>query len=440
MARRADTGADLSTPALWRCPGGAGLELEAKASLRPAPPLPLRAASRLLDALGLRGADLSPERMRRRAELATGLHEWGDDGFGENLELACRAVRDHPNLSPVGRIGVATYYHFHLVNRLRLVALDRREPAIRGVPVEKPLFIVGLYRTATTALHGLLAEDPRHRAPLTWELLCPTPLHPNARLDRQLRRLRVGLMLWLNRVLIPDQKYAHAVELDGPEECFFMLENHFTTSTLFNTFQAHAYAFDLLERDLRPSYRDERFQLQVLSWRREPRDWILKSPFHLWHLDDLLDVFPDARIVFTHRDVTRALPSNCSLSAMTTTKFGRAVDLQVLGDFWRHYYRAGIDRFLGQRMDLPKEQVFDVPPALFDRDPEAAVEAIYDHFGWTVTPGFRTRMRAHLQREASRRRLPHRYSLAMFGLDRAGIEREFADYSAYMRALDAQAS
>jgi hypothetical protein len=398
----------------------------------------MRALNRCFDALGVSGLELSAPAMRRRAELITGLRDWGDDdGFDENLATVCRAVSDTQGLSPVGRMGVATYYHWHLVNRLRLVDLDRREPSIRDVPIEKPLFIIGLYRTGTTALHGLLAEDPRHRAPLSWELLSPAPRARNPWLDRQIRRMRVGLILWINRVMIPEQKVAHLVDLDGPEECFFMLENHFTTSTLFNTFQAHAYAFDLLERDLRPSYCNERYHLQVLSWRREPRDWILKSPFHLWHLEDLIDVFPDARIVFTHRDVTQALPSNCSLSAMTTTKFGREVDLEALGEFWHRYYRAGIDRFLRQRTKIPKEQAFDMPPALFDRDPMGAVDAIYDHFGWNVTPEFRARMRAHLRRDESEPRLPHRYSLEMFGLDRAGIEREFADYTAYIRELNA---
>lgn len=375
--------------------------------------------------------------MRRRAEITTGLRDWGNDGFSDNLETVCREISNQTNLSPIGRFGIATYYHHHLVNRLRLVDLDRREPSIRDVPIEKPLFIVGLYRTGTTALHGLLAEDPRHRAPLTWELLSPTPLHRSARLDRQHRRLRVASLLWFNRVMMPDQKIAHNVELDGPEECFFSLENHFTSSTLFNSFQGYRYAFDLLDRDLRSSYRHERYHLQVLSWRQEPRDWILKSPFHLWHLDDLMDVFPDARIVFTHRDVTSALPSNCSLSAMTSTKLARHVDLQELGDFWHRYYRAGVDRFLEHRERIPAEQVFDVSPALFDRNPVGAVEAIYDHFQWDLTPEFRSRMTSHLDREARAPRLAHRYSLDMFGFERESIEREFADYSTYTEALDA---
>ena len=108
----------------------------------------------------------------------------------------------------------------------------------------------------------------------------------------------------------------------------------------------------LLEKDLRPAYQFLKSQLQVMSHGHPSKRWILKSPFHLWHLDALLDVFPDARIVFTHRSITESLPSNCSLSAMTTSKFSNHTDLKVLGQFWRRYYRIGMDRAIEQRQRI----------------------------------------------------------------------------------------
>src|SRR5690606_12748419 len=268
--------------------------------------------------------DLSPEAFLVRARRETGLEDFGGDASSRaRFDALCRAAEQSETLSPFGKVALGIFFHFHLTDRLRIVDQLARRPAISEVPVEAPVFIVGWYRTGTTLLHNLLAADQRHRAPRTWELVSPAPLSSDAARDRKLRTLRSQVILQLSRYLVPESEAAHYVPIDGPEECFFLLENDFVSSTMFNTYGAYDYADWLLEQDLRPSYRFLRQQLQLLSVDQPARRWVLKCPFHLWHLDALLDAFPDARFVFTHRDVAESLPSNCSLSAMTTSKFAR---------------------------------------------------------------------------------------------------------------------
>jgi hypothetical protein len=379
--------------------------------------------------------DLSPDAMRRRAELETGLSDWGDDGALERLEALCRSARTNTELTALGHFAIATYYHFHFVDRLRTIELLKQRPAIEEVPVEAPIFVIGWYRTGTTLLHNLLGADARHRAPRTFELLSPVPYSASASWDRRVRTARSQLLLQLSRYLMPEAESAHVSPIDGPEECFFLLENDFVSSTMFNTYMGFDYADWLLEQDLRPTYRFFRKQLQVLAHRDPPRRWVLKCPFHLWHLDALLDVFPDARIVFTHRDVTEALPSNCSLSAMTTSKFHHETDLEVLGAFWRHYYRQGISRAMEARARIPEDRCIDVPLPWISRAPMDALEAIYERFDLGFDAEVRASFQAALRRNPKRTKGKHRYTAAQFGLGAEQLRREFADYQAFYQEL-----
>jgi hypothetical protein len=398
------------------------------------PPAPVRALNSALSRFG-EFPELTPEAMLRRAKLETGLEDLGDPTSYDRLAALCREADGNPNLSPFGRIAVAIFYHFHMVDRLRMVELLKRRPEIDDTPVKEPIFIIGWYRTGTTLLHNLLAADSRHRAPRTWELISPAPLHDDLEWDRRLRTARTQFILQLSRYLVPESASAHYVPIDGPEECFFLLENDFVSSTMFNTYAGYDYADWLLEQDLRPSYHFFRQQLKILSYRQPAKRWVLKCPFHLWHLDALLDAFPDARIVFTHRDVTDALPSNCSLSAMTTSKFTRSTDLEEIGAFWRHYYRQGLSRAMEVRARIPEDRYIDVPLPWISKRPVEALEAIYRRFGLGYGPEVRAELMGALRNNPKQTKGEHRYTAEQFGLVPSQLRREFADYQGFYRDL-----
>ncbi|MBC7171876.1 MAG: sulfotransferase, partial [Polyangiaceae bacterium] len=391
--------------------------MDERFSLHLSPPAPVRALNAVLAPFA-HTPELSPEAMLRRARLETGLDDLGDPTAYGRLEALCREADSNPNLSPFGRIAVAIFYHFHIVDRLRIVDLLKRRPEIDDVPVKEPIFIVGWYRTGTTLLHNLLAADTRHRAPRTWELISAAPLHDDPAWDRRLRMMRTQFILQLSRYLVPESAAAHYVPIDGPEECFFLLENDFVSSTMFNTYGGYRYADWLLEQDLRPSYRFFRQQLKVLSYRHPEKRWVLKCPLHLWHLDALLDVFPDARIVFTHRDVAEALPSNCSLSAMTTSKFANRTSLEDIGEFWSRYYREGISRAMEARRRIPDDRCIDVPLPWISKRPVDALDAIYRHFDLGFGAETRGELLTALRNNPKQTKGEHHYTAAQFGLSR----------------------
>ncbi|MEO8605286.1 MAG: sulfotransferase, partial [bacterium] len=179
-----------------------------------------------------------------------------------------------------------------------------------------------------------------------------------------------------------------------------------------------------------PVYAEHKLQLQILSLAQPRRRWVLKCPFHLWALDALRATYPDALFVQTHRDVRHALPSNCSLSAMTTSKFVKQLDLQAHGAFWETYYARGMARGLASRTHIADGRIADVRMQDLSRAPVATMRAVYEQLGLR----FSTEVENAYHREALRHPRnahgPHVYTPENFGLEPDRLAARFADYHA----------
>jgi hypothetical protein len=401
-----------------------------RASLRPEPTRPAKLLNRVLAPLGSRFPDVSFETFARVAERITRLDDWGDDAAIARFRRCAEALQANDNLSPWGRIALRIYLQSKFVNHLKRVAFVRRHPEVREVPIEAPIVILGWYRTGTTLLHNLLTADLRHRAPRTWEVWFPVPFARDPRHDRRLRRAATAFLLGTNRFVVPEQAQAHYIEVDYPEECFFLLENAGCSTTLFNTCQAYDYGLSLLDEDLGPVYADHKLQLQILSLAQPRKRWVLKCPFHLWALDALLATYPDALCVQTHRDVRKALPSNCSLSAMTTSKFVTQLDLRAHGAFWEKFYALGMERGLASRQRIPDGRIADLRLTDLSRAPVPTIRALYEDLGLDFPLGVETAYRHEALQHPKDAHGAHVYSLEEFGLDAGRLAERFADYHA----------
>lgn len=401
--------------------------MEPALSLQLEPPATFRALNRIAGPLGDGFADLHVDTFARWAERETGLSDFGE-GFLARAERLCEAVRRNPNLTPTGRVALRVYYHVKFANRLRIVEYAKRHPDVHDVPIEAPIVVTGFYRTGTTLMQNLFGADPTHRLPRTWELTVPVPMSESADADRAARRAFTTFILGSNRYIIPDQASAHYITVDGPEECFFLQENSAFSTTLFNTYQAYDYAYEILDWDREAIYRELKLQYQIIAHRAPKKRLVVKCPFHLWNLDALMKVFPDAKIVHMHRDVTKSLPSNCSLSAMTTSKFAKKTDLAQLGRFWADYYRVGIDRALAARTSIPKSQVADVRLSDLTKDLVGTIRRVYAQFELPWDDYLASRYRVRMMDNPKDAHGVHVYSLEEFGLDPAELRGRFADY------------
>ncbi len=407
-----------------------------EASLEIVPPPIVRAFNRAFGKAAQKGIDLRPDAFRRRGELTTGLHDYGHPSFHEHLDSACRALHPNANLSPFGRFAAATFYHFHVENRLRIVDLLNQRPWLRDKEIVEPIFIVGFYRTGTTQMHNLLGADPRHRVAAAWELMSPVKLSRDPKRDGFLRRLRSRMIYDLSKIVVPEARVAHHVELEGPEEEFFLMENDFLSTTLMNTYQGWDYAWETLDWDMAPIYESLRQQLCILAEDEPERRWVLKTPYHLWHLPALYAAFPDARFVFTHRSVPEALASYCSLSAMTTSKFAVHTDLERIGRFWFDFYQEGMKRAIAARPLIPESQRIDVPLTALSKNPIGTLRAIYDYFGIPFAEAeqpIREKLEGLTQEAKAKGK--HRYRPSQFGLSETKVVKAFSHYEAFYREL-----
>jgi hypothetical protein len=311
-----------------------------------------------------------------------------------------------------------------LSNRLGIADILQRHPEIDDIPIERPIFIVGWFRSGTTLLHRMLSQGEGVRFPRAWELFFPVP-GPGDR-DREARRRlrRMRRYLGLAHTVIPALREMHPIEAESAEESSVLLDNEGVGVYFVHAFGAMSHGRFLGDRDLGYAYRSLRRQLQLLSWAGGRGRWVLKCPFTMWKLDELLDVFPDACIVHTHRDAGHSVPSVCSLSAILQHSFCENVDLQVIGRFWSDFCLEGLKRSLAFRRSHPRIQVIDVHFSDLVADPAGVVRRVASHLDLRIAPtAFDTPLAAGSSKHGR-----HDYDLADFGLDAGELDERFAPF------------
>ncbi|QFR00656.1 sulfotransferase [Streptomyces phaeolivaceus] len=353
----------------------------------------------------------------------------GDAEFVEGFRFLLREWAKDEELSPVGWQSAQSHVRRHLTNRARIRRLIAENPAIAEEPVEKPVFVVGLPRTASTLTHGVLSLSDDHRCPLLWELLAPG-LEPTPG-ERQKRITTARRVLDAAHLLSPRFRDIHPMTAEGPEECTFLLPHALVPLSQARIPAYHAWHF---ERDAVPDYRHLKRAFQVLQYGRPRRRWILKSPFHTGNLDALIKVFPDATLVWTHRDPAAAVASFCSLVEVGMVTSRREVDPHGLGATWLDLLSRSVRRGLAARAAVPREALVDLPFSALGSDPAAGAPKLYDAVGARWTEADAARLPEAATRAKGSR--PHRYDLARYGLTPADVESAFAEYNALRAEVD----
>jgi len=395
----------------------------------------LNAAGGALRTLGLPLLRLDAATLLARAERATGLHDFGDERFREPLALLLRAFDEEAHLTFLGRMIARADVSRLLENRLRMIDVRKRHPEIGDGEVRRPLFIIGLPRTGTTILHELLAQDPANRVPLTWEAMRPYPPPERATYDTDPRIAAVDAELRQVDRLTPTFKAIHAMGALLPQECVALTAHDFSTMIYTTAYHIPSYDAWLERADLRWVYAAHRRQLQYLQWRCPAEQWVLKSPAHLWAIDALLDTYPDACFVQTHRDPLRVVASLASLLATLHALASDTIDVPALAREWTVRLADGLERSMAARDDgrIPPDRIYDLPFHTFVGNEVEALRGLYAHFGRTLSDEAAERMQRYLKVNHQGRQGGHRYGLAATGLDPA-IERE--RYAAYRARFD----
>lgn len=363
------------------------------------------------------------------ASKRAGLDDFGADGWREGLELLVSSVEAAPNVSDGGRGYVYGQFVDALCNRLRVVEYANRRPELRTASVERPLVVLGLPRTGTSLVSYLLDLDPQRRSLLTWEAedsvppSTPDTLYTDPRCLKKKAELDV-LAEGLRAANIP---LVHWDEADGPTECVFVQNQDFK-AYLWEAFMPTAeYADWLLHTDMASAYAYERLVLQVLQ-SKAPGVWSLKMPSHAVHIEALLTEFPDARIVWAHRDPFKSTASFLRLNYLSRAVLGAAAS-DVAPNVLRQL-RAHVERPMSTRSRVGDDRFFDLHYAELMRDPVGVMRSLYAWAGDDLTASTERAMLSWLERHPQDRYGAAPYSLDGSGVTRSELEPIFDEYIA----------
>jgi hypothetical protein len=369
-----------------------------------------------------------PEALIAEAERETGLSDWGGDEFRAPLARVSIGAAEEGRLTETGARHLTDRVRTILRNRLRLIGERNRNPAIAAQEIVRPIFITGLPRAGTTHTHELLSQDPGSRSPRMWEILDPAPPAQCGELDAgpRVRAVQDALETW--GFSSPAMKRIHQTDASTAEEDGFIFEYSFASRNFPAFWRMPAY-LDWLERqDHRPIYAFHKKFLQNAQAGCAGERWVLKAPMHLYFLDALLAVYPDALIIQNHRDPARIIPSVSNFFVKLRALFSDEVDAAEIGDFHLRSWVEGLNRMteLRSRPEY-KDRVFDVHYLDIAKRPLETMERLYAHFGMELTAVARERMAAYVAR---REREGHGtdYSLDDFGLDAGRIDELYAPY------------
>ncbi len=390
---------------------------------------PWNRSLRFATRLGWRGAELDAAQLTATARKEAKLDDLGGTEFTDALDLLLREFRETSGADEAGRQLFFQMVVASLKNRLHITQALTLHPEIADIRIAAPIFILGLPRTGTTLLQGLLGAQGGLRTPLRWETDL-TPVPPAVARKRQVRaqvRYAKAATGFANR-LSPGLPLAHPVGALLPEECNPLLMSSFR-ALLFTTFFPSVDYHDYLYASrFAHAYPWHRRHLQVLSFGAPSATWSLKAPVHMASLTELLAVYPDARVVFMHRDPLEVLPSMCALTIalrrlITPAQDGRAIGREIMRNLPRMFDAGG-----AARDHWPKETppFIDVRYNELVERPAATVHAILEHFA-LPRDGVDAAVARFLAEDARRKRSRHAYTLDDFGLAATAIRSRFAD-------------
>lgn len=380
--------------------------------------------------------NLDYQSMLDEASSLTGLSNFGDDAFREPLKRLAAALEGEAELNAVGRGMQRARIVGLLVNRLRTEAYIEAFPEILDEEIREPVVIVGLPRTGTTMLHRTISSDPNNYCLYWWESRNPAPFEaPGEELakgepDPRIADAEAEVAMMLEGA--PDLMVMHPLEARAPDEEIMLLEHSFHSTNPEAFVNVAEFGAWQDEQDQTSAYVYLERLLKFLQWQKKRRGeqasrWVLKTPHHLGFMDLLFKTFPDARVIQTHRDPAHTIPSLASLIDAIRQMGSDVSDSKVTGQQWS----GRMSRALTLCMEVREhhaERFIDVSFSDLLQEPLKEIGRIYEFIGWDLDASAIEAMEKWAVDNARDKREAHRYTLEQFGLNEAGIHRDFAEY------------
>jgi hypothetical protein len=379
--------------------------------------------------------------------LVVAREQAGTDDFGpesdamlEGLQILVRSANDEADLTAEGDAAFAGTIVSLLVRRLQIEDWYRRHPEIGDQQFESVLFGLGLPRTGSTALSYLLAQDRNVRCLRQWEASQPTPPPELATEDTDPRFLAAQRAMAGMANAPSELRSMLPSSPDGPAECLDLLSMTFRCMALDVMAKTPSYGeWISTDCDFDPAYRYHERVLKLLQWHRPPSRWRVKTPAHLLSIESLDHVYPHARFVMTHRDVTRVIPSVASVETVVVRMMTGQSDPVYIGRHCADTWDLSLRRFIAFRDRVGDDRFYDIAFDDIQSRPITAMEGLYDWLGEDLTPETVAAMEAWLKSNDEEREQAgqHQYRAEDFGLDPAALRERFAYYGERFPIADA---
>ena len=376
-------------------------------------------------------AHLDIAQMKANAIAAAGSDNFGDPWFERPFAALISSIKAEARLHHAGAIVAQKQCEKVLEDRLRAQQWFDRHPEILARPLKNPIVIVGPMRSGTTRLHRLLSADDRFTHLRSFETINPVPFagfehgQPDHRVTLTKRIRRVAK--WAN----PNTLAIHPTGPLEPEEELGLLVNSFWGMKHDAQWHVPSFGRWCEATDATPAYQQMARLLKLIGWSQQAsslKPWVLKTPQHMFDLDALLAVFPDARFIFTHRAPDEVVASSASLAWNQTCIYSDHADPHVVGEEWLRKTRVQTQAMQHHRKAISPDRMIDVHYDDVDADWRTAMRRIYAFLDLDIERAWPA-MEEYSARSSKLKRKAHRYSLAEFGLTHGQVMEQLGDYA-----------
>jgi hypothetical protein len=372
----------------------------------------------------------SADELEDGARAATGLDDFGSAYYREGLERTADALNTEAGLNDLGNVIQHATISNALIQRLRIEDTYRQHPEIDGEVIGGPVFVIGLPRTGTTALSQLVAADPQFRSLRTWESQACTPPPEAATQHSDPRIAAAAEGMAMMDEMFPRMRSMYSSEPEAATECQDLMGMSFRTFHFDGVVRVPGYLSWLMQCDMRETYTYHRRVLKLLQWHCPPNLWHLKTPVHMFSLDALVEAYPNARFLWSHRDPAKVLASVCSLIHYVRSWSSDRDDAVELGAEQLTSWAEAVRRAMDFRKRVGDDRFVDVSFADLQTDSVATIERSYDQLGLTFGDDARMRVAEWARGHAPGSRGEHTYDLADYGLTPQSVRERFTNYLA----------
>ena len=369
------------------------------------------------------------EDLHASASRRTGLTDFGTDDYTDGLAVLLDSCAQDAGFTPLGAKAQRAFLRGALTARLFSEAAWRAHPEYAQVGIDRPVFVTGLPRTGTTALHRLLTADPASQGLEVWLAQVPQPRPPRHTWtdDPVFQHIQAGFSR--HHEEHPEFMGVHYMAADQVEECWQLLQQSMRSVSFETLAHVPGYSTWLRGQDWTGGYLRHRRNLQMIGLHDTSRRWVLKNPSHLFALDALLAAYPDALVIQTHRSPRTAIASACSLAAHASAGWSPVFTGRALGRSQLDLWARGLSLFTAERARHDPGRFHDVYYDDLVADPMGTVEAIYRRFGLPLTGAAADAIRSLAAGSRAGGESAHRYALDEFGLTGEEVDERFSAYA-----------